>query len=530
MSAKRITRRQALKGLGVAAAGALLAACQPKIVTETVVVPGATKIVEKVVTATPVPVVLKTPEIWVTGAGLCAGGGNAQKNAALQKAILDQTGVKVNGVLLPDGPAGTEKLNLLFASGQQPLDMCTVDWQAYKGSLTPLGDLLQQYGKNILKVSEPLALKKMKDAEGTTWGYPRGETHGITGRPYMRGDWLAQLNLQVPTTWDEMENVIAAMRKAHPESVVFPEGRANLMQATLGAFVETGNGNWIDPADKAIKPVEIHPGYRDWIERMSQWWQKGWFHKEGFATIDLPTVLKSLTVGTWLGWYSRITYTWENIRLQGSYPTEDFVTVPKVTGPKGLARTNTPANTSAWVVLRKSKYPDACIKYADWQYAGLPDDPTNFITAVWGIEKVDWEWVDKAKRIYRAIVPSSTKCEDKYARDYCVSLGLPETMCAPIGANGQLDRHYGWLMTSWNDFDTAKMPIDADVPYDMTVVTKKAPKSADLSRLFNEETIKFITGARPLSEWSAFQKQAEDAGLKEWSQAMTDQYRAVHPA
>ena len=64
MCARKMSRREALKGLGLAAAGMAAAACQPKTVIvketvkETVIVEGTAKVVEKIVekvtTATPV--------------------------------------------------------------------------------------------------------------------------------------------------------------------------------------------------------------------------------------------------------------------------------------------------------------------------------------------------------------------------------------------------------------------------------------------------------------------------------------------
>ena len=54
---KKVSRRGFLRNLALAGGGAALAACQPQtvVVKETVVVEGEEKVVEKVVTATPVP-------------------------------------------------------------------------------------------------------------------------------------------------------------------------------------------------------------------------------------------------------------------------------------------------------------------------------------------------------------------------------------------------------------------------------------------------------------------------------------------
>ena len=54
---RKVSRRRFLRGLALAGGGTALAACAPKtvVVKETVVVEGEAKVVEKVVTATPLP-------------------------------------------------------------------------------------------------------------------------------------------------------------------------------------------------------------------------------------------------------------------------------------------------------------------------------------------------------------------------------------------------------------------------------------------------------------------------------------------
>lgn len=542
MSRERITRRQALKGLGIAAAGAMLAACQPKVVEkvvekpvekvvkETVVVAGTPKVVEKVVTPTPAP--KGTPEIWVEiGQPDCAAGGNPQKTEAVRKYILDQTGVKVNVYLRPAGTAGTEKLNLLLASGTQPLDLFEGSWPDYKGMILPMDDLLQQYGKNILKGNKPEAWKMMKDWEGTTWGYPRLGMMAHTHFCYFRTDWLQETGKKMPTTWEEMEDVIAAFKKAHPESVVATNSRGDLMTNTLGAFVDVGNSKWVDPADKMLKPVELHPGYKEWIERMNQWWKNGWFQKETFANPDLRAMLKTLTIGTYLGWYSRITMWWEDIRLAAGYKKEDYGFPETLKGPKGLAKTNNNGGNSAYMIPRKSKNPEAVIKFIDWCYQGLPDDPTNVIIVNTGLEKVDWEWVDKSKRTYKLLISPAAKCEEKYSRDFMMVKGMgTEPYHIQLAPDGTVTRQNDHVVKYWDKYNLGKWAIDYDVPYDMALIRQRFPGLADMSRLLDEESIKFITGVRPLSEWSAFLKQVESAGLKQWSEAHTEQYRKYHPA
>ena len=519
MSSQKLSRRELLKGLGLVAASAALTACAPA--------PAAKKPAEPAPSAAPPP---KAPtDIWVfLSQPACPGGANPQKKAAVKQKILDATGVKVNTYLAVSTASAVEKLNLLLASGE-PLDLFEGSWPDFRSVIQPLDAVLQQYGQNILRMNADVTWKRMRDQDGVTWGYPRLGQMGMTHFPFFRSDWLQEAGLALPETWEQMEAVIAAFKKRHPESVVAANGRLNLMMNTIGAFVETGCGNWLDPADGQIKPVETHSGYRDWVVRMNDWWRRGWFQQETFANPDFRAMLKTLTIGVWLGWYSRITVWWEGIRTDAKYEKEDYVLAPRLTGPKGLAKTNNTGGAEAYMIPRKSKHAEAVIRYVDWIYQGLPGDATNLAIAQGGIEGQDWEWVDKAKGVIRSLVPPGARCEDSYATDYNNARGMgTELYLLGIGADGHVSRQGEHIHTYAQDFTTGKMPFDYDVPYDTTLIQKQFPGLGDFNRVLEEESIKLITGARPLTEWAAFQKQIEAAGLREWSKCYTEQYKRYH--
>jgi hypothetical protein len=354
---------------------------------------------------------------------------------------------------------------------------------------------------------------------------------GMTHFPYFRTDWLAEAGLKLPETWAQLEAVIAAFKKRHPESVVAANGRLNLMMNTLGAFVETGCGNWRDGAGGQIKPVETHPGYRDWVVKMNEWWRQGWWQRETFANPDFRAMLKTLTIGVWLGWYSRITVWWEGIRQEAKYEKEDYDFSLALTGPQGLAKTNNPGGNEAYMIPRKSRAADAVIRYVDWVYQGLPDDPTHALIVLTGIEGQDWEWVDRRQRIWRSLVPATAQCENKYAGDYyqAKGMGTELSLSASVGPDGQVSRQGDHILKYAQRFDTGKMPFDYDVPYDTTLIMKQFPGLSDFNRVLEEESIKLITGVRPLTEWDTFQREIGAAGLKEWSQHHTEQYKRYHP-
>ncbi len=241
-------------------------------------------------------------------------------------------------------------------------------------------------------------------------------------------------------------------------------------------------------------------------------------------------MVKTLTFGAWLGWYSRITIWWEQIRLDAGYTDIDYTFPETMTGPMGLAKTNNVGGYSAYMIPRKSQHPDAVIRFANWAYAGLPDEPRNLVITQAGTEGVDWEWHDKEAGLYRALVPATAPCEDRYPSDYYQVKGMgTEPHVVRVLADGTVHRQSAHVVKYNDQFQHGKMPIDFDVPYDLTAIRDQFPGLPDFQRLVDEESAKFITGVRPLSEFGDFMDTMNRAGLEQWSELHTEQYLQYHP-
>ncbi len=562
--ARKLSRRDLLKSLGLATVGAALGACQPKVETiekivtqvvkETQIVQGTPQVIERVVEVTSTPPPAETPEIWFARTTACTQGANPEMMKLVQDKILDEVGVKVNLQPLPQGAGATEKLNLLLASGSQPLDLFVGNWTDFKGAILPMDDLLEQYGQAVLAGHPDYDWAMMKDFEGTTWGYPRLGAMSHTHYTYIRKDWLDEVGMlddvewttdPVPmitshVTWDWLKEAMGKIREAHDDAVVFTQGRSHLMMNTMGAFTEYGRSLWVDPNDGKVSPTELQPDFIDWLKEIRDWWDRGWIHRENFASVDVRGLLKTLTVAIWWGWYSRMSIWWEQIRQQAGYTDIDYLMVKWLEGPKGLARTNNTGSKSAYMIPRKSKHPEAVIKWANWVYELGPDgDPTRYMWLHYGPEGKQWEWVDKDARVARNLMPDVEACEEKYNGELDAFLGLgPESWYAnvrwedPETGEAKMPRHQATIYYFDTEaMDTGKMPVDATIPWDTNLIQKKVPALDDLNRLLSEEVTKFLSGGRDVTqaEYDAFVQQLEDAGLGDWRDAYTEQYKLYKP-
>ena len=454
-----------------------------------------------------------------------ASGSDAKKMDAVRRAIEADAKVSPYGIIPPPGNAGQEKLNLLLGSSGDQLDIFQGDWGQYQEAIIPINDLLDKYGPNVKKSGHPDWWARMTDLQGKIWGLPRLVPQLHTHPTWLRADWLKKANLPQPTTFADLETTIAEFRKIDANAVVLTSSLNDFRYATVGGFTTFGYSNWLDPNDNLLKPPELQPDFKDWVAKMADWYKKGWLYPQSFAAHNDQDIARQGHVGVFQGWYSRVTILFQEIL--SAVPGMDFeLNDQGIKGPKGFLETFSQGGSTAIMITKRAKNPEACVQYWDWTCAKVE----NYTTEVYGIQGTDWTWADDKHFWVKRLNLDGTK-GGYYAGELVgVNGPLVETGMAP--EDPLLKRHYEYIIQEIEGptVNYSKLPgkqtLDYTIPYDQTAIKKQVPGLADLSRLTDEETTKFITGVRSLSEWDAFLGQLKSAGLDAWMKAYTTQYLA----
>ncbi len=530
-----INRRDFLRvGLAVGGAAVLSACGATPTPTPTKVPPTATKAAAApAATATTAPPVAKPASkitLWSNMITLTrTSGSDPERLAEVRDYIKSKCNVECAAYIPPSGTAAQEKLNLTLGSKTDDLDIFSGGWDVYIDAVQPINKYLDAAGPDIKRLYSQHSTGNiwpyMTDTAGNIWGVPRQGVAQNQHVTWWRTDWLKEFNLPIPSTLEEAEKTFETFRKKYTDCIILTNSLTDLRKGTVGGFTEYGESRWLDPKDGMLKPPVLQPGYKDWATKMNEWYKKGWLFKEAFGSFDVPEVAKTGKVGMFVGWYSRVTILIQQIL--SAVPGMYFDFNPKgLMGPKGLMNTFNLGGTAAIMVTKKCKDPEAAIRLINWQV----QDTTNFLISYYGIPGKDWKWDDAenakfGKRFYinRLITPETPGARI-YAGEFCCTPGpVTEQSFGPNDA--QWRRHYEWLR-DWNwNLSTGKMPPDVGVPFDVGGIRKAFPGLADFERLVDEETVKFITGVRPLTEWDAFLKQLEAAGLQEWIKAYTAEYK-----
>lgn len=475
-------------------------------------------------------------------------GSDAAAYKEMQDYILKETGIKVEVIMPPsDAGASTEKLNLLLAGGDQ-IDAWWGNWRDYAndGIIIPLTDYVKSpEAKALYDLWEPWgAWEKVSDETGTIWAIPR-MTDTTPYPVFVRNDWLAQLNMEMPKTLEELNKYLYQVKTkdlyGNGETIPLileKGGSGNVLDRAeytfLGGFVKTGNNKWLDPTDNKIKPEWIADGYTDFLKQLHQWYKDGIIHKESF-TMDADTIKQNISkgsVGATCVWYSRVTLT--DHLLRENLPNFDRKVTPYVfgiqeaglTGANGnLLQTTAKSGSTGLVISSKCKHPEAVMKFVEWSF-----EWENYVTEMHGLKDKYWKYdpaIENAEQLKRIV---KIEGNPTYARDFLVSLGLPlEVQTTEYDDEKYQRMHNFWLQNHLDDYQTT-LPAGAEkgIVWDSAALTENIPNLTDLETYKDEELIKFITGSRSFDTWDAFLKECEQLGLNDYIAEYTRQYNALH--
>ena len=131
-------------------------------------------------------------------------------------AFQDLTGVQIN-IVKPEHNQYSEILGVAFATGDLPdlVELQTADYVPYatSGRLVPLDAYIAASAEVANVRPDLVEAYRLKD--GHIYAFPTYDGGGCV--TYMRQDWLDNLGLDIPTTWDDFHEVLQAFTFDDPD-------------------------------------------------------------------------------------------------------------------------------------------------------------------------------------------------------------------------------------------------------------------------------------------------------------------------
>ncbi|MFK7692240.1 extracellular solute-binding protein [Paenibacillus sp. HJGM_3] len=446
--------------------------------------------------------------------------------------ILEQTGADVRIVFSDGGSGGPcrSKRAAMLSSGEQ-LDFAelsiTEAVQAFnEGLLLPLNDLLDRYGTHLKKNVVPEAFK-LATYEGNILGIPIENGLHTLSALQIRADWLAKLQLPLPRTIDEFEQVLKAFKEQDPDGngkmdtvplTVSSGGTFNMLEGVLGSsFLPQGYAWWQD-ADGKLKPPELHPAYKPFLAKLASWNEKGYLWSDLLlsAADKQQELIADNRAGAVAATFSGTIVNAGEV-LRKSVPDYNYVPVV-LEGEQGLNRLPvSPIAYSVWVIYKKNASPETVMKFFDYQatYEG------NMLTS-FGIEGDNYTATPDGMVEFISEDKTNLAKAHYYAKYKTVFINWPGKPVWPV--NTWTFAEYNLKREQVNRLPRFE-PIDYGVYYD-TTKWQSYPKLGALNDYLNEQKVRVLNGEIRVDSWDGIMARWLEMGGSQMIDDRNKQYAA----
>jgi putative aldouronate transport system substrate-binding protein len=293
----------------------------------------------------------------------------------------DITNVRLKITYLPHSQY-LNQLNLKFASGEFP-DVFQL-WSGPERGLIngekvlALNELIDQYGANMKRVI-PQAAWDAVTVRGKIYAIPQPTETKQGQVMYIRKDWLDKLDLEIPTTSDELLDVMRAFRSGDPNN----NGLTDEIPFTMREKLEWGEtlfGMWGIGSRYTETYYEnelifgsAHPYFATGLQYLNTMYEEELLDREFLMnTLSIwDQKIASGNVGIW-SHAPRLAWRWQQV-LSESIPDQQpeviVIPTPRGAGYDGAVGTRWGIIDKTYVISQNASDPVAIIKYFDWLFS-----------------------------------------------------------------------------------------------------------------------------------------------------------------
>ena len=261
----------------------------------------------------------------------------------IHKWMEEELGIKLE-FIIAGGDELITKLNLLVASNQTP-DVMSIpsgnssEYFKYveQGVLADLDPLLQ-YAPNVLKARTTEQIEALRYKDGKLYAINSNTATGFD-MLLLRQDWLKKVNLDVPTTIDELTEVMRAFVTKDPDG--------NGKNDTVGYQGWDGTGNfnaiwmayganpfqWILKDDTVVHGA-MQPEVKEAVKYLRMLYQEGLMDKE-YLTVDRTKVNERVSTGKVGMLNDGLWYASPNYSVFHQSPGASWIGIAPPKGPDG---------------------------------------------------------------------------------------------------------------------------------------------------------------------------------------------------
>lgn len=328
----------------------------------------------------------------------------------------EETGIHINWIEYVDG-WHFDALTALLAGDEKDMpDAIMIGYDMYDFMIVenpslyiPLNDLFPEYCPELYAFYEenvPGWRNYLTYPDGNIYGLMSGalinDSNLTGGVPFINQKWLDNLGLQMPTTMDELYDVLVAFRDQDADGdgntdneipFDFCEKGSMFKIANLASMFGLTKNNYGIKNGEVVGNVN-NEAYRSYLETVHQWCEEGLINIEGLAqtTEQYYAHLDALQVGVFWGWAP---YSYINSEAKLDYVPMGLVAADGYT-PALAPNAGINAHRNGFVLTRGCENVEAALTW--WEYVSKKENARFFYR---GEEGLMWTLNEKDEMIGR---------------------------------------------------------------------------------------------------------------------------------
>lgn len=385
--------------------------------------------------------------------------------------------------------------------------------------LIDVSDLIDENMPNLLDWFDkyPELRKQMTTVEGNIGGFPKfyQEPSDVNEGALIRLDWLEELGLESPKTYDDLHNVLTQFKEQKNASapLVIPVNTGVQGNLLYGYNID----NYYQ-VDGQVRFGPMQPEFKEYLTMMNQWYNEGLL-SDSFLTsqaevlMDFSTILSGDT-GVWCGSGTQSITQLLSMAAE-SQPDMRITGMTNVTKDGDTAHVGTESqilDSIMWSITTECSDPAAIARYVDYLYSDA-----GILLANYGVEGETFHYVD-GKPVLTELVTNNP--------DYSYNLALNIFTCdrqTPVPfiideqkARNDYSEDQSNAVAVWNEATDGLYNIPRQ-GVNMTTKEQEEYNSTyiDIDTYMDETISKFVVGDLSLDQFDSFVQKLKDMGIED---------------
>ena len=465
--------------------------------------------------------------------------------------LTKMTNISIAATTIPQSDY-TTKVGVMVGAGDAPAIIPKTYHpaeQAYisSGAILPVSDyldLMPNFTATVKNWNLDSDIDTLRGPDGKFYLLPGlHENVWVDYSVAVRSDILAKHDIDVPATWDEFTTMLQALKSAYPSLYPFsdrwsstpPGPGANSLLATLGNAYNTHAGwNYQHQTWDAASGQFVYTGatdaYKAMVTLLNSWVEQKLLDPASFTQSDAQAEQKFANSQSFVisGNAQEVVNTYEKDLVGVAGAT--VLKIPVPTGPAGAVNIGSRIECGVMVSSSARKSPNfvAMMQFLDWLYYS----DAGKLYAKWGVQgetytgdiddgtfklapDVDWSGLN----------PSGTK-------QLNVDYGFFNGVFAYGGSTNLLNTQFPPAEQTFQKAMNQRksLPLDPPAPFNDQQQQQTTLWGTALLDSVNQNTLKFILGQRPLSEWDQYVSELEGLNSTQYIAAVNQAYQTYQKA